>query len=137
MALVQTPYGEPTITILESPRPSKRIKLTHKKSKINSIQFTNLLDNSSTSNETFQLLIQISDSLQFDEKELPDAIKKLCEHYKREHESFVRVKIMFLFGDFASENGVDGVFLVDEIISLLKSEESSKVKHDFENIHLT
>lgn len=129
MALLQIPYGEPTITIQEGPdiKRAKRIKLTiSKKSRINAIQFINLLDNASTSNETFQLLIQISDSLQFDEKELPEIIKKLCENYKRD-ESYNRVKILFLFGDFVSEMGADGVILVDEIISLLKTEESSKV----------
>ena len=135
MAMLQMSYGESatsiTSTLQEVPekRHNKRIKLTHKKSKTNSIvQFTNLLDTSSPSNETFQILIQISDVLQFDEKEFPEAIKKLCEHFKLEQESYVRVKILFIFGDFASENGLDGVMLVDEIIFLLKSEESSKVQ---------
>lgn len=36
-----------------------------------------------------------------------EIIKKLEEHFKRENESAVRVKILSLFGDIGCEPGVD------------------------------
>lgn len=43
----------------------------------------------------------------FQEDDFLDIIKKLIEHYKREKESAVRVKILSLFGDIGSEAGAD------------------------------
>lgn len=87
----------------------------------------NVLESCLTSNDALQILMKISDSIQFDENELTEIIKKLNEHYKREKESAVRVKILSIFGDLVSEAKTDGTILIDEILNLLKSEISSKV----------
>lgn len=82
-----------------------------------------------TSNEVLQLLIQISDDLSNHNgaDDLLEAMRKLCEHFKRETESAVRVKVLALLADFGVDQCVDGTFLVDEIVLLLKAENSPKV----------
>lgn len=88
------------------------------------MDYTSLLDSSANINESMGILMKISDCMQFDEtEELIDGIKKLSEFF-RKTEAIVRAKILHLFGDFASELGVDGNFLVEEILNLLKTEDS-------------
>lgn len=88
----------------------------------------NLLETSLTSNDALQILMKVSDSIQFEEdSELQEIIKKLNEHYRREKESAVRVKTLSIFGDLVSEAKVDGSVLIDEILNLIKTETSSKV----------
>lgn len=70
--------------------------------------------------------------MHFDETEYAEAFKRMGEHFKGESESAVRVKILALFAELitssgTTENNVDGVYLIDEVINLLKSETSSKV----------
>jgi integrator complex subunit 4 len=71
--------------------------------------------------------MQISDCMQFDESEMLDGIKKLCDHFRKD-QSVVRVKILSLLGDFATELNVDGNFLAEEILNLLKSDDSANAK---------
>lgn len=113
-------------------RPHKKLRLAVKRSTSNaepSIQsLANLLETSRHSNDAIQILIQISDSFKNNAgDEVIDALRKLCEHFKREKESAVRVKLLALLGDFAMDASVDGVILVDEVVLLLKTETSPKV----------
>lgn len=80
-----------------------------------------------SSNEALQILIQISDNLNNGFDDISEIIRKLSEHFKRETESAVRVKLLSLFGDFAIDSTIDGIFLIDELILLLKNETSPKV----------
>ena len=86
-----------------------------------------MLETTTTSNEALQVLMRISDLLLYDDPELAEGVKKLTEHFRKEPESAVRVKILSLFGDFAAETSIDGIILIDEIITLLKLEKSPKV----------
>lgn len=80
------------------------------------------------SNESLQILTQISDSLgNSNTDEILETIRKLCEHFKYEKESAVRVKVLSMFSEFAQDSSNDGNILVDEIILLLKGETSPKV----------
>lgn len=80
------------------------------------------------SNVALQILIQISDALQYNDEDSLESIQKICEHFKREKQSAVRVRILALLSEFAAEPcSVDGSLLVDEIIQLLKTEQSPKV----------
>jgi hypothetical protein len=45
----------------------------------------------------------------------------------RKEKDFVRVKILYLFSDFVLDHGADACQLLEEILILLKSEESAKV----------
>lgn len=113
-------------------RPHKKLRVTVKRSSSNagpSIQsLSNSLETTTQSNDALQILIQISDNLINNTGEdLYESIRKLCEHFKREKESAVRVKVLSLFGDFAVDSSVDGTFLVDEVVLLLKTETSPKV----------
>lgn len=55
---------------------------------------SNLLEKTTNSNESLQILTQISDSLSNSNPEdAVDSIRKLCDHFKREKESAVRVKV--------------------------------------------
>lgn len=89
---------------------------------------TNLLEKTSNSNECLQLLTEISDSLgHSSSEEVLEAIRKICEYFKRERESAVRVKVLSLFSEFAQDPQNDGNLLVDEVILLMKGETSPKV----------
>ncbi|XP_058825412.1 integrator complex subunit 4 isoform X2 [Topomyia yanbarensis] len=144
--VVKRPFPEPTLTIQEpapivpqllgstsstnTARIYKRIRLTSRKSSgvpVSILAYVNLLEDTVNSNDALQVLIKISDSMQFDESEFPEAVKKLVEHFRREPESAVRVKILSLFGDLACETGIECPPLIDEVIGLLKGETSAKV----------
>ncbi|XP_058451995.1 integrator complex subunit 4 [Malaya genurostris] len=142
---VKRPFTETTQTIQEpvpivpqllgssssnTTRIYKRIRLTSRKSSgvpVSILAYVNLLEDTVNSNDALQVLIKISDSMQFDESEFPEAIKKLVEHFRRESESAVRVKILSLFGDLACETGIECPPLIDEVIAMLKGETSAKV----------
>lgn len=84
------------------------------------------------SNVALQILIQISDALQYNDEDSTESIQKICEHFKRENQSAVRVRILGLLNEFAAEPcSVDGAILVDEIILLLSTEQSPKVNFLF------
>lgn len=111
-------------------RQNKRLRLTIKKANtgVSICTFTNCLETVQNSNEALQLLIQISDALQYNDEDLPEAIQKICEHFRRETQSAVRVKILALLSEFATEScSVEGVTLVDDIVVLMASEKSPKV----------
>lgn len=116
---------EPTII-----RQNKRLRLAIKKPNTGASisTFTNCLEAVQNSNEALQLLIQISDVLQYNDEDLPEAIQKICEHFRREHQSAVRVKILALLSEFATESCIcDGSILVDDILLLMNIEKSPKV----------
>lgn len=81
-----------------------------------------------SSDDALQLLLRISDCLQFQESDVDEAIKKLSEHFLSEEESAVRVKILWLFSDIGLEcPGAKLNHLIEETIRLLKKETSHKV----------
>jgi integrator complex subunit 4 len=85
------------------------------------------LEASTSSNESLQILIKISDCNQFDESEFPEAIKKLSEFFRNDKESAVRAKVLSLFSELAAETNIECTMLIDEVVLLLKNEKSSKV----------
>ncbi|GBP13015.1 Integrator complex subunit 4 [Eumeta japonica] len=90
--------------------------------------FVGLLEKCKSSDEALQLLLRISESLEFQESDVEEAIKKLSEHFQSEEESAVRVKILWLFCDIGIEcPGANLNYLIDETIHLLKNEASHKV----------
>lgn len=90
--------------------------------------FVGLLEKCKSSDEALQLLLRISDCLQFQESDVDEAIKKLSEHFQSEEESVVRVKILWLFCDIGIEcPGAKLNNLIDETIHLIKNETSHKV----------
>lgn len=87
-----------------------------------------LLENTNGGNSALQVLIQISDHLVNNcNEDLTESIRKLSEHFKKETESAVRVKILSLYADFVIDCTIDGAILIDEIVLLLKNEDSPKV----------
>lgn len=114
--------------IQEQPKPLKKLRLVKKIiSGSSAAAYVGLLEKSKTSNDALQVLLRISDSLKFQEEDLADVIKKLAEHFQQENESVVRAKILSLFGDIGKEPGADIQGIIEEIIQLLKKEESHKV----------
>lgn len=112
-------------------RPLKRLRLAVKRPSYAgpTIQtLTTLLDNAANSNAALQILIKVSDHLtnNFCE-DLTEPIKKLSDHFKKEQESAVRVKVLSLFADFAVDSLADGTILVDVVVLLLKNEKSPRV----------
>ncbi|XP_013148418.1 PREDICTED: integrator complex subunit 4 [Papilio polytes] len=90
--------------------------------------FVGLLEKCKSSEEALQLLLRISDCLQFQESDVEEAIKKLSEHFQSEEESVVRVKILWLFCDIGLEcPGANLNNLIEETIHLIKNETSHKV----------
>ncbi|XP_075984827.1 integrator complex subunit 4 [Anticarsia gemmatalis] len=109
--------------------PAKKLHLV-KKPLIGSsaAAFVGLLEKCKSSDEALQLLLRISDCLQFQESDVEEAIKKLSEHFQSEEESVVRVKILWLFCDIGLEcPGANLTNLIDETIHLIKNETSHKV----------
>lgn len=80
-------------------RPHKKLRITVKRSTSNAgpsiLILSNLLEKTSNnSNESLQILTQISDSLSNNTADdIHESIRKLCDHFKREKESAVRVKV--------------------------------------------
>lgn len=109
--------------------PTKKLHLV-KKPLIGSsaAAFVGLLEKCKSSDEALQLLLRISDCLQFQESDVEEAIKKLSEHFQSEEESVVRVKILWLFCDIGLEcPGANLTNLIDETTHLIKNETSHKV----------
>uniref|UniRef100_A0A6M2DDE3 Integrator complex subunit 4 n=1 Tax=Xenopsylla cheopis TaxID=163159 RepID=A0A6M2DDE3_XENCH len=123
LALYTQTVQEPIIT---SPQ---KIKLARKSTSSSSsgVIYINLLKQSKSSNEALQLLLRVTDSLQIDESDIPDILLKLREHFLKENESAVRVKIISLIGDIGSEAISCMKILIDETINLIQNETSSKV----------
>ncbi|KAJ8734961.1 hypothetical protein PYW08_014211 [Mythimna loreyi] len=109
--------------------PTKKLHLV-KKPLIGSsaAAFVGLLEKCKSSDEALQLLLRISDCLQFQESDVEEAIKKLSEHFQSEQEAVVRVKILWLFCDIGLEcPGANLNNLIDETAHLIKNETSHKV----------
>lgn len=69
-----------------------------------------MLSTCKSSNEALQLLLRVSEaSVPLQSCDIPDALKKLEEHLLLEKESAVRAKIMNLFAEMGSTDGVDVV----------------------------
>lgn len=54
------------------------------------------------------------------EEDVPVAVKKLVDFYQQQTESFVRTKILSLFGEIGSEQGADIQVVAVTIESVLK-----------------
>lgn len=90
--------------------------------------FVGLLEKCKSSEEALQLLLRVSDCLQFQESDVEEAIKKLSEHFQSEEDSVVRVKILWLFCDIGLEcPGANLNNLIDLTTHLIKNETSHKV----------
>lgn len=77
--------------------------------------------------EALQILLDISENLEFDAFEIPDALKKLSSYFKSSSDAAIRVKILSLFAELGCEPGVDWTSIIEETVSLLKNETSHKV----------
>ncbi|CAH1117828.1 unnamed protein product [Phaedon cochleariae] len=117
-------------TIQEPPvLPIKKLRLIKNPLPTSSTSFLTLvnhLEECKTSSEALKTLLQISET-ELDHSDLAEAVKKLCDHFKGECESSVRVKILSLLCDIGLENSTEAVTIVDETILLLKTDKSHKV----------
>ncbi|KAF4521167.1 hypothetical protein B566_EDAN011617 [Ephemera danica] len=118
-------------------KPTKRLRFMKRGALTGSsvAGYAGLLDKSRSSNEALTLLLRIADALADSESEgstpqqqedLSDTLRKLNEHFSVEKESCVRAKILWLFGDIGSLPGQDVQGIMDDIVGLLKREESHK-----------
>lgn len=88
----------------------------------------NILKDYKSPNDTMQELINISDTIVYEDQENVEIMKRLSDIFRHEQEeSAVRVKILSLLSDFAFDTNLDGSTLIDEVLSLTKNETSSKV----------
>lgn len=105
--------------------PKKKIKIQLKGSERSFANLLKRLEGSSSSNETLQILTEISDTPNFYDLSL-DSVKFLINMFRKEKD-FIRVKILYLLSDFAIDHAIDACSLLEDILVLMKSEESSKV----------
>lgn len=105
--------------------PKKRIKILAKGSTRSISNIIKRLEFCTSSNETLQVLAEISDCPNIEDIG-PEAIHFLSHQFRKEKD-FIRVKILYLFSDFVLEHGIDVCLLLEEIMTLIKCEESSKV----------
>lgn len=83
------------------------------------------------------MLIQISDVMPNNDEDASETIKKLSDHFKREKESAVRVKVLALFNEMVIECSTDGIVLIEEIMTLLADEKSPKVIFNYINLDIS
>lgn len=110
--------------------PLKKLRLVKKPTPSlgsSALTLLNLLEDCVNSSEALQILLRISDNFDVEPGDIPDFIKKLSEHFRNESESAVRVKILSLLSDLGHEPNADVALIIDETISLLKSDKSHKV----------
>lgn len=105
--------------------PKKKIRIQAKSSTKSIANLIKRLESSSSSNETLQILAEISDSPNIEDI-TPEAVRFLTSLFRKEQD-FVRVKILYLFSDFVLEHGIDAGAMLEEILILIKTEDSSKV----------
>lgn len=105
--------------------PKKKIKLQVKYPAKSIISFIKRLELSSSSNEKLQVLAEISDTLNIEDINF-ETVKFLSSLFTKEKD-FVRVKIIYLLSDFVLNHGLDQSLILEEIMFLIKSEDSSKV----------
>ncbi|XP_059486442.1 integrator complex subunit 4 [Neocloeon triangulifer] len=122
-------------------KPLKRLRLLKRSqsgcSSASIAGYANLLDKCRASNDTnyaMSLLLRISDALgdQDDntvhqQEDLNDTQRRLADHFSSEKESALRAKILNLMGTIGCLPGQDAQGVMDDIVSLLKQEESHKV----------
>lgn len=114
-----------TLQIYGADTPKKRIKIQAKCSSKSIANLMKRLEVSSSSNETLLILVEISDCPNIEDIG-PEAINFLSTLFRKEKD-FVRVKILYLFSDFVLDHGIDASLITDEILMMMKGEESSKV----------
>lgn len=114
--------------VAESAPQLKRLRLI-KKAPANrpGLALISCLESIKSSGEALRTLLRISDSFEFDTADIPEAVKRLSDHFKSESESAVRVKIFSLFSDLGREPGADVNAIIEETIVLLRNEPSHKV----------
>lgn len=150
-----TDHGTTTTTTAQQEPSTSKVR-AHKRLRLSTRKWTNsgasiatyasLLETTTSSNDALQLLIQISDSLPYTDEDITESIAKLSEHYRRETQSAVRVKILSLFSEWcngtvvaltptdtsgtsssSANNPIDETILIDEICLLIRTESSAKV----------
>lgn len=119
--------AEYTQVLETTPKPIKKLKLTKKPTQASASVYVGLLESSKTSNDALQLLLRISDTLQFKEEDIPTIVKKLADHFNQQSESAVRVKILSLFCNIGALPGADAVYIIDHTMKLIKRDTSHKV----------
>lgn len=85
------------------------------------------LESCKSSNEALHTLLRLSDAREYDPSDIPEAVKKLSDHFKSEPEPAVRVVILWLLSNIGHESKADIVSIIDETILLLKNERSHRV----------
>lgn len=92
-----------------------------------SLALISCLEGCKTSSEALRTLLRVSDTFEFEPSDIPEAVKKLSDHFKNEAESAVRVKILSLLSDIGHLPSAEVVSIIDETILLLKNDHSHKV----------
>ncbi|XP_017786488.1 PREDICTED: integrator complex subunit 4 [Nicrophorus vespilloides] len=85
------------------------------------------LDTCKSSKEALHTLLRISDCVEFDPSDIPEAIRRLCKYFRIENESAVKVKILALIAELGNLEGADVILVIDDIINLIEKETSHKV----------
>lgn len=118
-------FGFFQVDAVSSEPPKKKIRIQAKSSRKSIQNLIKRLELSSSSNEVLLILAEISDSPNIEDI-TPEAIRFLVSLFRKEKD-FVRVKILYLFCDFVLDHGIDASLLIEEVLLLIKMEESSKV----------
>ncbi|VEN55059.1 unnamed protein product [Callosobruchus maculatus] len=109
--------------------PVKKLRLVKKPTPAvsnSAITLINHLEECKTSQEALKILLLVSE-VDLDSADVPDAIKKLTDHFKNESESAVRVKILSLMCEIGHKHNSEVSSIIDETIILLRNDKSHKV----------
>ncbi|KAL3848604.1 hypothetical protein ACJMK2_019453 [Sinanodonta woodiana] len=110
--------------IQEEQKPVKRLKLVQKPL-VPDISLS--LQTVTTPHEALQVLLRFENSLPVESDATGNVLRELLDHYSHEKEAVVRWKIASLIASLSKLPGGNLEGIAEDVISLLKSEESNKV----------
>ncbi|GFY47093.1 integrator complex subunit 4 [Trichonephila inaurata madagascariensis] len=117
--------AEFNMVLQEKPKkPAKRLRIIKK-----AVTYTELdvdLLKSASSSETLQFLLQVEEAIKGEVDALP-LYNTLIDHYQKEPEPIVRVKIISIFSQMVQGNLIEPYTLYEDLQPLLKNETSHKV----------
>lgn len=119
-------YGSAT-QVIEPPGKRLKVSLLKKPPQASDTVYVGLLENCKTSNEAFQVLLRIPDSLQLKHEDFPATIKKLTEHFNQQNESAVKAKVLSLFCTLGQMPEADTELITEHVMKLVEKETSHKV----------
>ncbi|KAL8567239.1 hypothetical protein ACOMHN_046649 [Nucella lapillus] len=120
--------------IQEEPRPVKRLRLVQRPAQP---EVHLKLQTSSTPQETLQALVALEHCFPMEHTAAERLFPELMEQYNSSRDALVRSKILGLFRQLATVPGFNPQVISDQLLPMLQTEESHKVKSNIVSVLIT